>query len=558
MRNRLCVSRFFVCIVMVMGLLRFNAPVHADTRIGDWGHFLVNSPKVFLNNPEGKAFDVTLGAMRWAVPEWNRTEMRVRVSGPDGKVIVTGVQKIDGNEVKLAIPAGAKGVYVFEPNVSDDGKIVNPPVACWVGSTLDQAVVWTGDSKGHAIEGRRLVTHTSVPRRWWFFVPRGVTTFTVKAQRADRYMSQRERWGYFVMSPRGQRVASMWGQPLPPGPGEEYRAEMEVKVLVEPGTGGRFWCLESRYGDAHNYSKPNIALEGVPPYVARSPEEWFDPSTGKNADVVMYDDEPFMQYAPDGKVAQRWPGLQHFTPVCSLGDPDGSEVRGDAEFAMWNPEGKDLRFRIGTYLPRKGPSDPAKAQVKFTDASGKVALDAAMPLFHLHEPGKNTPEPLPAMAKGVTTVSVSGAERWFAFTYPATPLVLKGKPAGDGFSEFHLEFGVARNWYFLVPRGTKEFTLRAKAQHETDVMELQINAPDRTVAMFYENAGEKTVKVPPGMDGKIWHVRIDVGSATQMITEPGNATRYLGIYTTIGLKGVPGLLSPTWEQWFDPANPGKR
>ncbi|MCX7935803.1 MAG: hypothetical protein N3A66_11170, partial [Planctomycetota bacterium] len=57
------------------------------------------------------------------------------------------------------------------------------------------------------------------------------------------------------------------------------------------------------------------------------------------------------------------------------------------------------------------------------------------------------------------------------------------------------------------------------------------------------------------LDGKIWHLRADVGSASRLITEGPPSGRYLSIYLTLELKGVPGLLAPTWEQWFDPTAP---
>jgi hypothetical protein len=40
-----------------------------------------------------------------------------------------------------------------------------------------------------------------------------------------------------------------------------------------------------------------------------------------------------------------------------------------------------------------------------------------------------------------------------------------------------------------------------------------------------------------------------------MQTPGGPDTRYLGLYLTLDLKGVPGYLAPTWEQWFDPERP---
>ncbi len=70
--------------------------------------------------------------------------------------------------------------------------------------------------------------------------------------------------------------------------------------------------------------------------------------------------------------------------------------------------------------------------------------------------------------------------------------------------------------------------------------------------MLYGRSGEQTVEVPAGLDGKIWHLRVDIGSGTVMTTDGGPDSRFLDIYTIIDLKGVPGLLAPTWEQWFGP------
>lgn len=546
--------RLSLLLGLVLSILLVR-PSNADTAVGDWGHFLAGWSVVHLNNPDGRAFSVEVHVMQWAVPAWNRPEVRLRVTGPDGGVILDGPQKLEGNSMKIEIPAGRAGVYRVEPNLGPNGALENHGgSACWIGSSLDQSVVWTGDTKGHAIEGRRLVTHCSVPRRWWFWVPRGVRQFTAKAQRADRYMSQREDWGYTFISPRGQRMAVLWGQPLPPKPGEEYRAEMTATVPVEPGAGGRFWAVEVRYGDSHNYSKPNLCLEGVPPYVARSPEEWFDPTTGKPPTVDAYDDEPFMQYAPEGRMGD-WPGLAHFSPCPSMGDPDGAEILDFAKVAMWNPDGRALRYKVGTYLPRGDAKNPDTAAVMLYNTKGETTFKATVPLLHLHEPGKNLPEAMPETGKGVFNVTVGNAERWFVFTYPATPTVLVGQNSDDGYSIFDFEVGTARNWYFFVPRGTREFVVRAACQEETDVVDLQVNAPDRTMAAIYDQKGEKTVKVPPGLDGKIWHLRVDIGSASQLITDPGPKTRLLGLNLNVALKGVPGYLAPTWEQWFDPREP---
>ncbi len=86
-------------------------------------------------------------------------------------------------------------------------------------------------------------------------------------------------------------------------------------------------------------------------------------------------------------------------------------------------------------------------------------------------------------------------------------------------------------------------------------MHFEVCSPDRTAVLIYDRAGERTVKVPAVLAGKIWHLRPDVGSATRIVAKAGPDCRYQEIRLTVDLKGVPGYLSPTWEQWFDPSQP---
>jgi len=366
-------------------------------------------------------------------------------------------------------------------------------------------------------------------------------------------MSQREDWGYFIITPRGQRIRALWGQP-PHTPQIEYQQDMIVEVPVEPGAGGRFWAIQVGPGDSHTYSQINLCLDGVPPYIARSPEEWFDPTTGKKPAYKVYDDDPFLP-APFGygKERQRWLNMWGFSPCPSLGDQDGVHILGDATFALWNPEGRELQYGVSCYLPRGGfkDPDPDMARVEVASPDGKKTFETLVPIRH------SGPNPtcgdkadiLPTKV-GVNYVKVFGVERWYAYTYPATPLVLTGDEA-EGWQRFNLTAGSARNWYFYVPDGTETFAVRASAKHSTDVMNLAVNAPDRTLAIIYSNSGEAAVTVPPGLDGKIWHLRIDTGSASQMMARD-EPFRYQDMELTLSLRGVPGYLAPTWEQWFNP------
>ena len=71
-------------------LLLGPAPLGAQTAIGDWGHFVLNRPRIFLNNPQGKAFTVTLHMLGWPVAEWNKPDVQAVLTGPDGKTTDLG------------------------------------------------------------------------------------------------------------------------------------------------------------------------------------------------------------------------------------------------------------------------------------------------------------------------------------------------------------------------------------------------------------------------------------------------------------------------------------
>ncbi len=556
-------SRHVLPTLLCLCALTALAPgAMAGTAVGDGGHFLRYVPKVYLHNPDGRSFEVTIHLFRWPIPSWNRSEVTLRLSAPDGTAVLEGDFEFEGASRAFAIPAGPAGAYLLEMNLPARHRFRGPDF--WVASTLDRAVVFTGDPyateiQGNALAGRWLVTQCSVPRRWWFWVPPGTKSFTARTQWIQDYQSQRENWGITIFSPRGQRVRTLWGDldmdRDRPFNTPESRTQSTV-VNVEPGAAGRFWYAEIRLGDSHNYSKISFSLEGVPPYVARSPEDWFDPSAeAPLPDVPLYDDDGFMQCAMGEATKAAWPWLGNFMPCPSLGDPDGVQIRGDAAFALWNPEDRPLKLRVGTYLPRPSADGvPPTARVRVLGAGGEVLRDGVETMLHLHG-NQGAPEPIPPTGKGVARVEVSETERWLAFTYPATPLVLLGRETEDGWSRFNIEVGTVRNHYFFVPSGTRRFAVRAAAEHETDRLHLEINAPDRTVAMFYGRSGEQEVDVPPGLDGKIWHLRADVGSGSVMRTDGGPDSRFLHIYMTLELHGVPGLLAPTWEQWFDPQKP---
>ncbi len=423
------------------------SPTSANTALGDWGHLLRFGARIYFLNPDGCDFTITLHAYRFPALAWNLKTLPIRVLDPDGQVITSDPVAIAESDPTLHIHAGAPGSYRLDLNWQ--GEEQKPSgVNAWVESSLPHSVVWTGDATTHAIRGHWLITEAVAPRRFCFWVPRGVKSFEVKSQWIENYMSQREDWGITVFSPRGQRVRILWGdldndlldysQSTFEHPGNRIKS---MHVPVEPGCSGRFWCMELRQGDSHEYAKCPVSLAGVPPYLSRSPEEWFDPATGARPFIDPYDDDPFIQSAPTEKMTAEWPWLHHFSPCPALGDPDGNEVRGEATFALWNPENKPLQFRVGTYIPRNSRSpdmEQPMAHVVMTNGEN-VILDRHDPLEHLHAVGHSDPAPLPETGAGVIQVHISDVERWMAYTYPATPLVLFGQPIEGGWSRFHFE-----------------------------------------------------------------------------------------------------------------------
>jgi hypothetical protein len=144
-------------------------------------------------------------------------------------------------------------------------------------------------------------------------------------------------------------------------------------------------------------------------------------------------------------------------------------------------------------------------------------------------------------------------------------MVLAGKPA-DGAWRFSLQIGIARHWFFRVPKGTGRFVARVEVADSAHVLSAEVHAPDRLMEHLYVRGGQPTgaraplprrqavVEVPRGLDGKIWFLRLSVGSATRFLSDDVRKPRRVRIDADIELRGVPGYLAPTWEQWFQPSS----
>ena len=84
--------------------------LHAETAVGDWGHFISYTPTVYLNNPEGKAFTVKVHVMQWGTRSWKRDKLKLHLAAPDGSVVFSGTRACEDATVTLEVPAGKPGV----------------------------------------------------------------------------------------------------------------------------------------------------------------------------------------------------------------------------------------------------------------------------------------------------------------------------------------------------------------------------------------------------------------------------------------------------------------
>ncbi len=519
-------------------------PERSSVAIGDAGHYFVHTPDLYANDPLGEAFTVTVHRHVWPADWANTGDYQASVRGPDGQEVATGTIPGGQAQVVLRVPAGPKGVYRIALKPAGSGLM-------WVESSLGQLVAacgpWDGDPEAKGVHERfykNFNVHAMAPRRWYFHVPAGTKTFEV-GTRILPFTSHREDYGFFVMSPRGQRVAAFFG-------GRSLRTELpptgELRtqtVEVDEGCAGRFWSLWVVNGDSHSFSDSPLLLRGVPPYLAPTPEQWFDPSTGQAPSPLVYDQSHVRLREKPGEPSE---DKYLWTPAPFLGDEDYNGWRGPQTLYLLNPEARPIDFGTSLYIADGQARLPVHYRV--TGPGGGVVLEREDTLGH----GAGSRITIPLQGGGVYRVEVD-AEQWFPWTEPAPPTVIAGKPVPGG-ARFEMEIGIARHWFFQVPRGTRGFDVGIAVKDPNHVLHVEVHAPDRMLEVRNVRGGADArlqVAVPPGLDGTIWFLRTDIGSATRYLSGPGNP-RHVRIEADIDLLGVPGYLAPSWEQWFDPRN----
>lgn len=542
--------RHGVRVLMLALALAVAGEARAGSWVGDAGHFLCHAPEIYANNPDGRAFSVTVHRHVWPA-DWGNgprdSAYACRVLAPDGTAVAQGRIPCGEENVRLEVPAGERGVYRVE--YQGAGYALS-----WVECSLDQLVVGMGDWALKDGPYKTFILHTMAPRRWYYYVPRGLPRFEVK-HTVFPFQSHREDYGFLVMNPRGQRVEALYGgkslELETRRPNETYAVTRTIEP--DPGTTGRFWSLWATGGDGHSFSDLSIMVSDVPPYFASAPEQWFDPRTGQGAPPLVYDDDP-VRLRDQKDDAGRPRSRDHYlvTPTPFLGDEDYNGWRGPHVLVYQNPENRPLELGVVTYIADEKARFPAS--LRLTGPDGKQVLAADGEFGHR----LSWRVPLPAAGAGVYRAEIA-AERWFPWMEPAVPAVMTPAPAAaDGAPPaFHMEIGIARHWFFRVPPGTREFGLGVAVRSPQHVLQLEVHAPDRLVESLYvrgERPQNVRVSVPPGLDGLVWFLRTEVGSATRFVSTAG-APAHNRIEFDLTLDGVPACLAPTWEQCFPPPPP---
>ena len=531
---------------------RIPSPPAGGALIGDFGHYLTGgTTDVLLLHEDGGPFTFTLHRYNWVFEPgtgWNNPRIRVTVTGPDGTELLKTDVETHESGARVEVPAGGSGVYRVRVHAHG--------LNYWhLHTGLPHAVATAGG-------GREFTSAPIVARRWYFFVPEATRTFRLRTWGYGG-RSQREDHGLIIRSPQGQRMGMLWDNPNPMVRDGEIlwgrdRDDLEqvLDIVVEPGSDGRFWSIEIGMGDAHIWSNFPLALEGVPPYLAPSPEQWFDPETGTVPTPKRYEDTAYVRKALPEDGAERWPHFAHWMPGASggrkdwmaapaIGDNASNHLRTPNRFALWNPEGRELALHLADYVPRD-PVAANTADVRILDVDGHE-LDA----FTTTALGHDALFVRTLEFTGIRHIEVDRIERFWAFTYPGTPAVLVGDAIDAGWHRFRIESGAQRHWYFRVPPGTRSFEVRIDTHDPAGIAAVDVNAPDRTIARLYGHRQVVDVLVPAGQDDRIWHLSIAPGSATRYYPADDRARNPV-LSLDLDLKGVPPYLAPTWEQWFDP------
>ncbi|HUW32161.1 MAG TPA: hypothetical protein VM223_11165 [Planctomycetota bacterium] len=523
-----------ICTVLVLAAAAMVDVGFAVSRLGDGGHFFEFMEYAYANNPDGRAFTFTVhrdvSPAEWA----NRGDVPVTVLGPDGAEIAKQAIRSGEGRITISVPAGTPGVY----RLRVEGGYT------WLACSLDRFVAGCGDWTMKDGPFKTFMIHAIVPRRWYFFVPQGTSTFQFKTT-VMPFQSHKEDYGLILMSPKGQRMAGLFGgkpreveRTLPNDP-----RPVVATIEVDPGTDGRFWSIWACGGNSHNYSDLQVQVTGVPPYFAPTPEQWFDPSTGKPAPVTLADEIVGPKFRENYCL---------FTVAPFLGDLDYNGIRGPATIFISNRDNRKIDFYSGSYFL---PAGRFPITYRVTGPRGAVVAQAESFMAH-SEPMEWAHVEIPPSGAGTYRID-AGAEHWLAWSEPSVPMVLAGKPTPDGGHSFPLEIGIARNWFFKVPPGVRKFGVKATVADPAHVLQAEVHAPDRLMDLLMARGGrqcEIDIDVPDGLDGKIWFLRLSVGSATRFLSEDIRAPRHVRINADLELRGVPGYLSPTWEQWFEVEN----
>ncbi|MFP4027981.1 MAG: hypothetical protein ACLFWL_09335 [Candidatus Brocadiia bacterium] len=112
--------------------------------LGAGGHFIQHRTPVYLNNPEGEDFEIEMFffVKGWIDPS---REERILLIDPDGETVVSGMQTLDEDRIKIEVKDTAPGVYTLEPGRREDRSFEGRVTDYWPQTTPPSNIACTSE-----------------------------------------------------------------------------------------------------------------------------------------------------------------------------------------------------------------------------------------------------------------------------------------------------------------------------------------------------------------------------------------------------------------------------
>ena len=194
---------------------------------------------------------------------------------------------------------------------------------------------------------------------------------------------------------------------------------------------------------------------------------------------------------------RRWPHLEHWSPCPMLGDPDGIEMLGDAPLRDLESGGTRPALRHPRLYSAAGHEPGRRTRIRRGHRHRRERQGGVQ-----QAPARQTPRPWGRARPDRYDPDGEGsglASVWLARNAGSSTRIRRRPPCWSGQPKASGEVSVSRlvplaTGTSLCPPENANFAVRYAADIATDVLHVEVCAPDRTVALLYGT--------PRGTDGQ--------------------------------------------------------